>query len=165
MSRKSAVIAQSARSSQLPATATTDTRREAVIGQARDWLQTPYHHMGRIKGDGTDCLMLLAEVYEAAGVIPHVDIPFYPPDWNLHRDAERYLQGLMSYAREIKGPPDRGNVALFKFGRCFAHGAIVVCWPRLIHSWWDCGVVYADADQPPLNGRPVRFFDPFRAAD
>ncbi len=117
--------------------------------------------MGRIKGSGTDCLMLLAEVYEAAGVIPHVDVPFYPPDWNLHRDAERYLQGLMRYAREIGGPPQSGDVAVFKFGRCFAHGAIVVSWPRLIHAWCDAEVVFADGGQPPLFGRQVRFFDPF----
>ena len=34
--------------------------------------------------------MMLAEVYEACGVIPHLEIPFYPADWNTHRDAERY---------------------------------------------------------------------------
>jgi hypothetical protein len=117
--------------------------------------------MGRVKGCGTDCLMLLAEVYEAAGVSPHVEVSFYPPDWNLHRDAERYLDGIRHYAREINGPPERGSVAVFKFGRCFAHGAIVVSWPRLIHAWCNAGVVYGDANQSPLVGRPVRFFDPF----
>jgi hypothetical protein len=105
--------------------------------------------------------MLLAEVYEAAGVIRHVDVPFYPPDWNVHRDAERYIQGLMRYAHEIGGPPRSGDVAVFRFGRCFAHGAIVVSWPRLIHAWCDAGVVFADGGQPPLIGRQVRFFDPF----
>jgi cell wall-associated NlpC family hydrolase len=137
------------------------SQRQRVVAEAETWLRTPYHHMGRIKGGGTDCLMLLAEVYEAAGVIPHVDVPFYPPDWNLHRDAERYLQGLMCYAREIDGPSQSGDVAVFKFGRCFAHGAIVVSWPRLIHAWCDAGVVFADSRQPPLSGRQVRFFDPF----
>jgi cell wall-associated NlpC family hydrolase len=137
------------------------SQRSLVVAEAETWLRTPYHHMGRVKGAGTDCLMLLAEVYEAAGVVAHVDVPFYPPDWNLHREAERYLEGLMSFAREIDGPPKRGDVAIFKFGRCFAHGVIVVCWPRLIHAWCDAGVVYADADQPPLIVRPVRFFDPF----
>jgi hypothetical protein len=88
-------------------------------------------------------------------------VPFYPPDWNLHRDAERYLNGVMRHAREIGGKPAMADVAVFKFGRCFAHGAIVVCWPRLIHAWCDAGVVYGDADQPPLRGRQVRFFDPF----
>ncbi|MBV8506601.1 MAG: hydrolase [Alphaproteobacteria bacterium] len=137
------------------------SQRQRVIAEAETWLRTPYHHMGRIKGAGTDCLMLLAEVYEAAGVIPHVDVPFYPPDWNLHRDTERYLWGLMRYARGIGGPPQSGDVAVFKFGRCFAHGAIVVSWPRLIHAWCDAGVVFADGGQPPLSGRQVQFFDPF----
>ena len=137
------------------------SQRQRVVAEAETWLRTPYHHMGRIKGSGTDCLMLLAEVYEAAGVIPHVDVPFYPPDWNLHRDAERYLQGLMLYAREIGGSPQSGDVAVFKFGRCFAHGAIVVSWPRLIHAWCDAGVVFVDGAQPPLIGRQARFFDPF----
>jgi hypothetical protein len=50
---------------------------------------------------------------------------------------------------------------LFKFGRCFAHGAIVVVWPRLIHAWHNAGVIYADADQGQLAGRAKRFFCPF----
>ena len=33
--------------------------------------------------------------------------------------------------------------------------------PRLIHAWHSAGVLYADAGQPQLAGRPVRFFDPF----
>jgi hypothetical protein len=78
-------------------------QRSLVVVEAESWLRTPYHHMGRVKGCGTDCLMLLAEVYELAGVLPHVEVPFYPPDWNLHRDVERYLDGIMRYAREIEG--------------------------------------------------------------
>jgi len=135
--------------------------REAVVAEADTWLRTPYHHMGRVKGGGTDCLMLLAAVYEAVGAIPPAAVPFYPPDWNLHRDAERYLEGVVRYARAIEGPPGMGDVAVFKFGRCFAHGAIVVAWPRLIHAWHNAGVVYADADPPPLRCREVRFFSPF----
>jgi hypothetical protein len=117
--------------------------------------------MGRVKGAGTDCLMMLAEVYEAARIVPHIEITFYPPDWHLHRDAERYLYGMVRYAREIPGPPEPGDVALFKFGRCFAHGAIVIEWPCLIHAWHSAGVLYAEAKQPQLAGRSVRFFDPF----
>jgi NlpC/P60 family putative phage cell wall peptidase len=146
---------------------TVDPRRGAVVAEAESWLRTPYHHMARVKGAGADCLTLFAEVYEKAGVIPHVEVPFYPPDWNLHRDAERYLEGIMRYAREIPYCPDispaPGDVAIFKFGRCFAHGAIVVSWPRLIHAWHSAGVVYADAKQGQLALRPVRIFDPFSA--
>lgn len=143
-----------------------DPRRFAVIEEAREWLRTPYHHMARVKGVGADCLTLLAEVYARAGVIPHVEVPFYPPDWNLHRDSERYLEGVMRYAREIPDvtndpQPQPGDIVVFRFGRCFAHGAIVINWPRLIHAWHNAGVVYADATQGELAGRSVRLFDPF----
>lgn len=134
--------------------------REAVIAEARSWLRTPYHHMGRVKGAGVDCLTLLAEVYHAAGVIPAIEIPYYPPDWHLHRSEERYLAGLTAYAREIT-PPAPGDIALFKFGRCFAHGVIVTEWPAVIHAWHHLGVVESSADQGQLAGRPVRFFSPF----
>jgi cell wall-associated NlpC family hydrolase len=98
------------------------------------WLSTPYHHMGRVKGAGTDCLCLLADVFEEAGLIPRVGIPFYPKDWMHHRDAERYLEGLLRYAGEIDGPPLPGDIVLWKFGRCFSHGAIVVEWPTVVHA-------------------------------
>lgn len=139
-----------------------DPQRLAVIEEARRWLGTPYHHMGRVKGVGTDCLMLLAEVYRTAGVIGEVEVPFYPPDWNLHRDAERYLDGVTAHACEIEGPPGPADVAVFRFGRCYAHGAIVVEWPLLIHAFVGVGVVHADATSGALAGRPVKFFSPFR---
>jgi cell wall-associated NlpC family hydrolase len=138
-----------------------DPRRAAVVAEAETWLGTPYHHMGRVKGAGCDCLTMLAEVYCACGIIPHVDIPYFAPDFNLHQSAELYLEGLLQYAREIPGPPQPGDVALWKFGRCFAHGAIVMDWPTLIHSWVRIGVIYGDATQPTLAGRAVKFFDPF----
>jgi cell wall-associated NlpC family hydrolase len=137
------------------------TPRSQVIAEAETWLRTPYHHMGRIKGGGTDCLMLLAEVFASAGVIPRVEVPFYPPDWHLHRDADGISRGSCATRERLRPSPEPGDVAVFKFGRCFSHGTIIISWPRLIHAWWDAGVVYADAGQPPLLGRPVRFFDPY----
>ena len=139
----------------------TDTRRLAVVAEAEGWIGTPFHHAARVKGAGTDCLMLLAEVYERAGIIAHLDPPFYVPDWHLHRDAERYLEGLLQYARPIDGPPLPGDVALFRFGRTFSHGAIITDWPRLIHAYWSIGVVWGDASLYPLKGRTVRLFSPF----
>ena len=137
-----------------------DFRRGAVISAAESWIGTPYHHMARLKGVGCDCLTLLAAVYYEAGVIPEVEIPFYPPDWHLHRSTERYMDGLRDYAREVDAPR-LGDSALFRFGRCFAHGAIVVEWPRVIHAWNGLGVVRGDASKPNLSNRSVRFFSPF----
>ena len=137
--------------------------RAAVIAEARSWLGTPYRPAQRVKGreGGVDCLTFVVEVFERVGVIPHYRVPFYPQDWHLHRDDERYLAGVLEHAREIAGPPDPGDVVLFRIGRCFAHGGIVTAWPMLIHAWNGMGVVPVDADQPMLAGRPRRFFDPF----
>ncbi len=86
---------------------------------------------------------------------------FLVPDWHMHRDAERYMEGLLGYARPIDGPPLPGDIALFRFGRTFSHGAIIVEWPRLVHAYWAIGVVWGDATLHPLKDRPVRFFSPF----
>jgi cell wall-associated NlpC family hydrolase len=144
-----------------------DLRRAAVVAEASEWIGTPFHHHAAVKGAGVDCLNLLAEVYRRAGVIEKVAIPHYPQDWHLHRDAERFLDGLRAHAREIAGPPDGpdplpGDIALFRFGRCFSHGAIVVAWPRLIHAnFMAKAVTWGDAGLAPLAGRPARFFTVF----
>ena len=145
-------------------------QRTAIVAEALSWIGTPFHHAARVKGAGVDCLMLLAEVYERAGVARHIEPPFYVPDWHLHQGAERYMEGLLHYARPIDGPPQgpdplSGDIALFRFGRTFSHGAIVVQWPRVIHAYWSIGVVWGDASLYPLKDREVRFFSPFGADD
>ncbi len=100
--------------------------------------------MGRVKGAGVDCATLLAEVYARAGVIPTVAVPFYPPDWHLHRDAERYLGFVLEHAEEVVAPLP-ADIALWRFGRCFSHGAIVVEWPLVIHAYAGRGCVMEDA--------------------
>ena len=137
-----------------------EPKRAAVVTEAQSWIGTPFHHAARVKGAGVDCLMLLAEVYERAGIIAHIDPPFYVPDWHLHRDAERYMEGLLEYACPVETPLP-GDIALFRFGRTFSHGAIVTQWPSLVHAYWSIGVVYGDATRYPLDCRPVRFFSPF----
>jgi cell wall-associated NlpC family hydrolase len=147
-----------------------DAERALVVAEARGWLRTPYHHMGRIKGAGVDCATLLAEVYARAGVLPSVDVPFYPPDWHLHRDSERYLDFVLAHAVETDGAAKPADLALWRFGRCFSHGAIVVEWPLVIHAYAGRGCVLEDAAKAHwlayLGGRrgetrqkrPVKFF-------
>jgi NlpC/P60 family putative phage cell wall peptidase len=139
---------------------TVEEQRARVLDQARGWLGTPYHHRGRVKGAGVDCLMLLAEVYEAAGIIEHVEPAPYPRDWMLHRTDELYLGGLEQYAHEVDAPGP-GDVALFRFGLCYSHAAIVVDWPQVIHAFAkERGVVLGDATIGALavRDRKVRFF-------
>lgn len=122
------------------------TQRAAVIEEARSWLRTPYHHQGFVKSAGVDCAFLLVCVYHACDLIPWIDPRPYPPDWHFHRDEERYLKWVEQYARPVK-TPQPGDLALYKFGRCVSHGAIVVEWPTIIHAARDEGCVIAEGDQ------------------
>jgi cell wall-associated NlpC family hydrolase len=136
-----------------------------VVTEAAAWIGTPFHHAARVKGPagGVDCAMLLAEVYVAAGVREApIAAPFYTPDFFLHSREERFLGEVLTYAAEVAEPLP-ADVALFKLGHVFAHGAIVVDWPVIIHAQYGARVMRDDASlsarlRPP---RPVRFFRPF----
>jgi cell wall-associated NlpC family hydrolase len=143
--------------------------RAAVVTEAGAWLRTPFHHEGRLKGIGVDCLMLLAEVYERAGIIPHLAVPHYTPDWFLHRNEELYLGGMENHAAEVAGPPDRapqpGDIIIAKIGRCFSHAGIVIQWPRLVHAYFAQGCVcWGNGTLEPFAHKELRFFNPFAGA-
>lgn len=104
-----------------------------------------------------DCAFLLVRVYHAVGLIPDIDPRPYPHDWHLHRGEERYLDWVSRYGRPVSVPMP-GDVVLFRFGRCASHAAIVVDWPRVIHSYIGEGVTLGDADKAPLSGREAGFF-------
>ena len=138
--------------------------RAAVVNEAKEWVLTPYQHEARVKKVGCDCATLLAEVFERAGVFPHVDLPYYPMDWHFHNDEQKYLNFVEKYADEIPGPPQPGDIVLYQFGQravpVFAHGGIVVEWPLIIHSARKAKIVcYANAlIDGELAGRNHKFF-------
>lgn len=123
------------------------TQRARVVKLAQSWLRTPYHHGGRVRGAGVDCAMLLAEVYQDAGMVPRIDPADYPHDWHLHRGQERYMDYVVKYATLISGPGQPGDGVLFRFGRCFSHGGIIIKWPQIIHAFLDRPVQYEDAER------------------
>jgi cell wall-associated NlpC family hydrolase len=139
----------------------------AVIAEAITWIGTPYHTGARVKGAGADCLTFIACVFEAAGVVPPIAIPHYPADWHLHRDEERYLNGVLDHCVETVEPPI-GGIALWQIGRCYSHGAIIIEWPRIIHAYIGRPCCLDDADRNHALAylklstipRPRRFFRP-----
>ena len=140
-------------------------QRARVVAEARAWCGAAYHHMARVKPNpgacergATDCAQLLACVYRAAGLVPELPLEYYPPDWHLHRGLERYLNKVTEHAREIH-VPGPGDLALWRWGRCFAHGAIVTAWPRVVHAMAGIGVLEEDIERNGVfRGRPRRFF-------
>ena len=133
--------------------------RAAVVQEALSWQGTPYHHAARIKGAGVDCGQILAAVFEAAGLVPHIEPDEYPGDWCCHRGEERYLGHVEQYAHRIEGPPLPGDIVLYQWGRCISHGAIVVAWPQVIHAYVRQGVILDDAvANSALASRQVGFW-------
>jgi hypothetical protein len=133
--------------------------RIQVCEESRSWLGTPYHHGARIKGSGVDCAQILYAVYsEALGLVAPMEIEDYPPDWMKHRAEERFLLQIEQHSTEV-AMPEPGDVAIWQWGRCFAHAAIVQDWPVVLHADSKLGkVTLADATQGRFAGRAVRFF-------
>lgn len=137
--------------------------REAVVAEALSWLQTRYHHHGRVKGVGVDCAMLLAEVFERCGLVAPVEAGFYPHDWHLHRGEEVFVDWVLQAGGVEVQTPAIGDAALFRFGRTFSHGAIVVAPDlQMVHAYIDLGVILSRPDEAPLQGRDCRFFTLFK---
>lgn len=130
--------------------------RAEIIDEALTWAGTPYHHAARSKGVGVDCANLLVGVFSAVGLVPDIDLGAYPIDWHLHKDDQLFVSRLLDYADrlDIGDVPKPGDIAMFRYGRHPAHGAIVTAWPFVIHAWAQVGrVVLTSVSTGPLSSR------------
>lgn len=145
----------------------TAEQRAQIVAAAKKWLCTPYHHHGKVKGAGADCAMFPLAVFQECGLLPlDYQPPQYSPQWHLHRSEELYLREIEKFCVEISGPPQPGDFVVFRFGRTFSHGAIVLDWPRIIHSYIPHGVQYGNAVQDgELIGREMKFFEVLTTKD
>ncbi|WP_294538109.1 hypothetical protein [uncultured Rhodoblastus sp.] len=137
--------------------------RNRVVSEARKWILTPYHNGADILGAGVDCGMLIVRVFVDLGLVPAFDPRPYDPDWMLHRDDEKYLSFFSQRcARVIK--PQPGDLALFRYGRCYSHGGIVTGADpvAIVHAYHDAGCVVEEAlaQNPALTDprRKLAFF-------
>jgi len=135
------------------------TTRQQIIDEARTWLGTPWHHRARVKGAGVDCVMLLCEVYETTGAIPHVEPEYYPIDVMMHRDGEHVIAWLERFGSLVE-VPQPADVVIFRFGRSFSHAGIIADTDlNVIHAFRSYNmVVETRIDEHLLAGRERRFY-------
>jgi cell wall-associated NlpC family hydrolase len=138
----------------------TAEQRKKIVRAAKEWLGTPYHHRGRVKKAGADCAMFPLAVYQECGILPlDYQPPEYSVQWHLHRSEELYLKEIDQFVKETSGPPQSADFVVFQFGRTYSHGAIVVDWPLIIHSYIPHGVLLSNALRDgELMGRKHKFF-------
>src|SRR4051812_20075207 len=139
--------------------------RLALVASARTWLNTPYHHRGRVKGVGCDCAQLIAMAHCEAGLLPYIEPHVYSMDWHLHRGEEKYLtqvdQALTLVDDTLTPVVSRpatfqllpGDVLMFRLGRTFSHSAMVTQWPRIIHAYAQSQIV----EEVDINGTPMAY--------
>jgi cell wall-associated NlpC family hydrolase len=139
----------------------TTEQRNNIVRAAKEWLGTPYHHHARVKGAGADCAMFPLAVYQECGVLPREYAPpHYSVQWHLHRSEELYLNEIEKFVVEINAPPRPADFVVFRFGRTYSHGAIVVEWPIVIHAYIPHGVLLSDALRDgELLGREHKYFE------
>ncbi len=82
------------------------TTREAVIAEARDWIDTPYGHQGRTKGIVVDCLGMPIGLARTLGMVaPDFDINGYSrhPDGTMLAQCDELLGVRLSRAQMQTG--------------------------------------------------------------
>jgi cell wall-associated NlpC family hydrolase len=156
------------------------SERAAVVREAMTWLGTAFHHRGRVRAvrdaagrivdrGGVDCAQSVYLIYRAAlpALVPEIAAAdgAYAFQWNLSRSTaseEGYLTAVLAHAHEISGDAvGAGDLALFRVGLAWAHGAIVMPpgWPAIAHANIDGGAFMLDrADRGRLARRKIRFF-------
>ncbi len=80
------------------------TTREAVVAEARSWIGTPWHHAGRVKGVGVDCVGLPVGVLRACGAVAQdFDVPPYvqSPDGTMIKTCSRYMTQIKRSEMQI----------------------------------------------------------------
>lgn len=140
--------------------------REAIVTEAKSWLNTPYRGWSRVKGCGVDCMQFLAGVFVNTGHVSAAELGI-PKSYSLqigqHMETTEYVDGVQRYMREIQEPEVLpGDVVMFKLDKAFAftHSGIIVSWPDyVIHAIARGGVRGTHGKNDPMLKRAdKRFF-------
>lgn len=121
---------------------TEQEERDLVVAEARSWIDTPYHNCADVKGAGVDCGMIIVRVFVDTGLVAPFDPRPYAQDWHLHRDDERYLGWVRTWCEPVEEPRP-GDLVVFRYGRAYSHGGIVVSTDpvAIVHAYLDEGRV------------------------
>jgi NlpC/P60 family putative phage cell wall peptidase len=106
-------------------------KREKFINEAREWINTPFHHQGRAKGRGCDCLGLVLGSANKIGINPYNDSIAYS-----HRvHSLTLIDNLRKYLTQIKLDESKpGDILLFLDGDSPVHLGIITD-KGFIHSY------------------------------
>jgi cell wall-associated NlpC family hydrolase len=117
--------------------------RAAIVAEALTWVGTPFRNCADVKGrgGGIDCAMLLVRSFVDTGRLQPFEPRPYPPDWYMHHSEERFLgwiEGTLG-ARRVE-QYKLADVLMWRYGRCFSHGGIVINTKEIVHAYGISGM-------------------------
>lgn len=95
---------------------------ESIIAAARECLETPFHHQGRVVGVGMDCAGVLVHILQRHG-LPYVDERGYPR-YPYHGLMQRILDSQPSLLKISRKQLEAGDVLLMRYRSEPQHVAI-----------------------------------------
>lgn len=126
---------------------------EAMAAAARGCLGTPFHHQGRVPGQGMDCVGLVVVALRAVGVTVRDRT-----DYTLRPDGVSLEAALRAHgARPVAGIA-AGDVLLFRFDGQPQHVALAVAGDRMVHAYAPAGRVVETVIGPPWRRRLLAVF-------
>jgi cell wall-associated NlpC family hydrolase len=151
---------------------TEQEERAAIVAEALTWIGTPFHWEACVKGVGVDCGRFPAAVFNKVG-IKNINIKGFPrlsPQWFMHHSDNSYLDQLKLYAVEYElanRSPQPGDLVVAKYGRDWAHSALVIQWPKVIGAAaGHCVTVWQNIyNSPQYAQRELKFLDPWAKHD
>lgn len=111
-----------------------------ICAEALTWVGTPFHNHACVKGIGVDCAMLLVGIARNLSLVaPDWTPDFYPPQWHLHQNEERYCAILESQGAMQRplGTQQPGHILLFRWRATqpASHAAIAMPDEMIIHAF------------------------------
>jgi cell wall-associated NlpC family hydrolase len=149
--------------------------RRHFIAEAFTWVGTPFRDCADVKGPNgaVDCAMLLVRCAVDTGLVPAFDPRPYSPRWHVHRGEEKFIDFLVKLGAHEVREPRLGDVLVWRFGRCYGHGAILVNREEVVHAYGAAKMcIVSRLDEPTLSKvairgqdypRPLRYFDVWSA--
>lgn len=127
----------------------------AIIAAARECIETPFRHQGRILGRALDCVGVACHVL-ARLQLPYLDQAGYPR-LPFRGQLEQAITG-QPHLVEVDGAPQPGDVLLMRFGREPQHIAILTDTGTIVHSWEQAGKCCEHDLTPEWRRRIVRVY-------
>ncbi len=130
--------------------------KSKIIKTAREWIGTPYHHQGRVKGVGCDCIGLIIGVAHELGLSSY-NINGYSP----YPDGTKLLQLFRSECLEVDNY-EPGDILIFRIKKSPQHCGILAVndWKlTIIHAYQTTEAVREHEFSPWWRERVVTAFE------